>query len=39
MQAYPGRAVAGIEADAMAANELATHAILQVPYISCCFHL
>ena len=33
MQAYPGRSVASVEADAMAANELATHAILQVPFI------
>ena len=32
LQAYPGRSVASVEADAMAANELATHAILQVPF-------
>ena len=40
LQAYPGRSVASVEADAMAANELATHAILQVPFFSVCyFHL
>lgn len=29
LKAYPGRAAGGIDADAMAANELATHAVLQ----------
>eukprot|EP00250_Pteridium_aquilinum_P022724 c25611_g1_i1 orf=142-1485(+) len=31
LKAYPGRSTGSVEADAMAANELATHAILQEP--------
>lgn len=31
LKAYPARAIGGVDADSMAANELATHAILQEP--------
>jgi len=40
VQAYPGPLTGGVEADVMAANELATHAFLQAShYISFYFQI